>query len=85
MTEQTEQEQLAEMLDRLRRLIAKSHARSHTAEQARNLITSVSSPSCPLSTAAKLRTVRDTLRSYKDGLQYSDLIRHHPGDRHRDE
>ncbi len=85
MTEQTEQEQLAEMLIRLRRLIAKSHARSHTAEQARNLITSVMSPSCPLSMAQKLRTVQNTLRSYKDGIQFSDPIRHHPGDRHRDE
>jgi hypothetical protein len=80
----TEQQQLEQQLDRLRRRVAASHPRSHTAAQARDLITFVTSPGCSLSTAQKLAAVRATLRSYKRGIQITDPTLYGPDTWKRD-
>jgi ATPase subunit of ABC transporter with duplicated ATPase domains len=77
--------ELQDALENLRRRIASAPARSHTAAQAQRLIARLEKPNCTLSTAEKLADVRATLRTFRDGLTYSDPIHHHPGDRHRDE
>lgn len=52
--------QLKEALDRLRRRIV----HSHTAAQARALTFFIEVTGCPLTTAATLGAVQDTLRTY---------------------
>jgi chromosome segregation ATPase len=70
--------ELQDALENLRRRIASAPARSHTAGQAQRLITFVTSPNCPLSTAERLSAIKDTLRTFRDGLQYSDRIHFGP-------
>lgn len=81
----TEQQQLEAQLDRLRQRIATSHPRSYSAKEARDLITSLERPTCPLSTAEKLKAVTETLRDYQRNTQFTDPILHHHGDRGPDE
>jgi hypothetical protein len=70
--------ELQDALENLRRRIASAPARSHTAGQARNLIARLEKPNCPLSTAEKLSTIKDTLRRFRDGIQYVDAIHFGP-------
>jgi chromosome segregation ATPase len=70
--------ELQDALENLRRRIASAPARSHTAGQAQRLITFVTSPNCPLSTAEKLSTIKDTLRTFRDGVQYVDSTLYGP-------
>lgn len=79
-----EHEQLADLLDQLRRRIAASPRRSYTAAQARELIAGLERPNSPLSTGEKLSAVRSTLRTYQRGLQYTDPTLEHPGERERE-
>ncbi len=78
MTNETITAELDTALETLRRRIASAPARSHTAGQAQHLITFVTSPNCPFSTAEKLSTIKDTLRTFRDGLMYSDPIHYGP-------
>jgi hypothetical protein len=78
MTNETITAELDTALENLRRRIASAHPRSHTAGQAQRLITFVTSPNCPFSTAKKLAAIKDTLRKFRDGLMYSDPIHYGP-------
>jgi hypothetical protein len=78
MTNETITAELDTALENLRRRIASAHPRSHTAGQAQRLITFVTSPNCPFSTAKKLSTIKDTLRRFRDGIQYVDPIHYGP-------
>ncbi len=80
-----QQQQLEDLTARLRRRIASAPPLSWTAREAAAQLADLEHPNCPLSVAQKLRAVRDTLRSFKRGLQFNDPIRHHPGDRSLDE
>lgn len=75
------EQQLHDLLDRLRLRIATAPKLSYTAKQADDLVIFVTSPACTLSTAQKCRALADTLRGFKRGLEYSDATLHHPGDR----
>ncbi len=73
-----EHEKLAELTERLQRRIATSPPRSETARAARRQLDNFENPDCPLSTAQKLQAVRDTLRNYQRGLQFSDPVLYPP-------
>ncbi len=75
------EKQFAELADRVRRRIKTSPKHSHTAREAAKQLAEFESPSCTFSTAVKVAALRETLRDYKRGLQFSDNILHHPGDR----
>lgn len=70
---------LAQETARLRDLIAAAPRTSYTAERARELLAFVESPSCTLDTVEKLSAVRDTVRDFKDRVQYADPTRIPPG------
>ncbi len=78
MTNDTITAELDTALKNLRNRIASAPARSHTAGQAQRLITFVTSPNCPFSSAEKLSTIKDTLRKFRDGIQYVDPIHYGP-------
>ncbi len=61
----------------LRRRIAKSPSYSPTARAAREQLDRLSSPTCSLSTAAKVKELRETIRTYQWGVNY-DHSHHAP-------
>lgn len=74
----TEQQQLADLTTRLRRRIATSPRRSHTARRAADLIKLLEDPDCSLDIPQRIAAVKDHLSDYSDSLKYSDPIRHAP-------
>ena len=73
-----QRDELHENLERLRLRIRTSPARSHTAKRARELIAHLTAPNCPLTPAQQLAALKDTLRTYSDGVNYSDPVRYAP-------
>ncbi len=81
MTELDQLEQLADLTERLRRRIATSPKLSYTAQRAEELLTALKRPDSPLSLSEKVEALKTTLREYQRGLQFTDLMHQHPGDR----
>lgn len=77
--------QFQEQLERLRARIAASPRRSWTAQECRDLIDYLTSPSCPLDGGERLAAVTKANRDFERGLQITDASHRHPGDRPRDE
>ncbi len=75
-----EQQVYQELAERLRRRIASSPKRSYTAKQAQQQLQSLEE-SENLTIAEKIAAVRDTLREYQIGLDYTDSQLEHPGER----
>jgi peptidoglycan hydrolase CwlO-like protein len=70
--------ELGAALENLRRRVASAPARSHTAGQAQRLIARLEEPNCTSTTAEKLILVKDTLRKFRDGIQFVDSTLYGP-------
>ena len=77
----TPEQQYQDALARLRARITSSPRRSWTAAQARRLIDNLEGPRSTFTIAERLRAVNDALAAYQRGLDFTDAIQFHPGDR----
>lgn len=75
------EKQLQDLLDRLRRRVATAPPLSFTAKQAAEQLAYFEHPDCVLSTAQKVAALTATLRDFQRGLQVTDAVLRHPGDR----
>jgi hypothetical protein len=80
----TEPQHLEELTARLRKRIATAPRFSYTAERAADQLANFERPSCTLTDAQKIAALTTTLRDFQRGLQFTDPVLEHPGDRKRD-
>lgn len=70
----TEDQQLDDLTERLRRRVKGAPPFSQTARAAQEQLDAFAKPSCPLTTAQKIAALTSTLRTFWTGLQHIDPV-----------
>lgn len=73
------QNELAELTERLNRLISTAPRGSRTAQRAADQLADFADPKTPLTDAQKIAGLRGTIADFRDGLRFADRTRHAPG------